>query len=477
MVLNDRIADGRDISWIWDADFETLAPRAGRVVCSGTRAEELALRFKYAGVGQRRLEVIPSLERGFDRALAGGERRAGALRPPTYTALLELRDVLADRGYAPPFWESERARLARHGVRVLRRRPALWDELAGAARAARRARPGVRHGPGVDPARAPRHRVTGVDLEPAFLEEAGARAGVEGGRRDGGRGRALVRPRPPFDLVLAPMQLVQLFGGSEERMAMLKAVAAHLRAGGLFAAALMDLEGEDMGDDYVPPGPDMRDVNGWVYSSQPVAVRSLDGGRRSRSTACAPSSHPSGERTSTRRRSASSCSPPPVRAGGRGGGLTARAQVIPPTEDHVGSVVGAGDRAMTARNAASHVALSGPHEHLRGPREYRVPRAPLRVARHRVRARAPRARRAASTPTRTTSSTSAADRTATRHWSRRTWWRASARRWPPRWTGGARCWRCAAATSCSATPTRWAASPSPGSDWSTCARCASRASA
>ena len=104
MVLNDRIADGRDISWIWDADFETLAPRAGRVVCSGTRAEELALRLKYAGVGQRRLEVIPSLERGFDRAHRGSTERMLYVLP-TYTALLELRDVLADRGYAPPFWE------------------------------------------------------------------------------------------------------------------------------------------------------------------------------------------------------------------------------------------------------------------------------------------------------------------------------------------------------------------------------------
>jgi lipid II isoglutaminyl synthase (glutamine-hydrolysing) len=104
MVLNDRIADGRDISWIWDADFETLAPRAGRVVCSGTRAEELALRLKYAGVGQRRLEVVPALERGFDRAHMGSAERMLYVLP-TYTALLELRDVLAGRGYAPPFWE------------------------------------------------------------------------------------------------------------------------------------------------------------------------------------------------------------------------------------------------------------------------------------------------------------------------------------------------------------------------------------
>ncbi len=80
MVLNDRIADGRDISWIWDADFETLAPRAGRVVCSGTRAEELALRLKYAGVGQRRLEVIPALERGL-RPRAHGKHRSGRSTP------------------------------------------------------------------------------------------------------------------------------------------------------------------------------------------------------------------------------------------------------------------------------------------------------------------------------------------------------------------------------------------------------------
>jgi lipid II isoglutaminyl synthase (glutamine-hydrolysing) len=108
MVLNDRIADGRDVSWIWDADFETLAPHASRVVCSGTRAEELALRLKYAGVAPAQLEVVPELERGLDRALETNGARPGG-RPlyalPTYTALLELRDVLTSRGHAPPFWE------------------------------------------------------------------------------------------------------------------------------------------------------------------------------------------------------------------------------------------------------------------------------------------------------------------------------------------------------------------------------------
>jgi hypothetical protein len=64
----------------------------------------LALRLKYAGVPAQQMEVVPALERGFDRALeSGGDRPLYAL--PTYTALLELRDVLTARGHAPPFWE------------------------------------------------------------------------------------------------------------------------------------------------------------------------------------------------------------------------------------------------------------------------------------------------------------------------------------------------------------------------------------
>jgi UDP-N-acetylmuramyl tripeptide synthase len=103
ITLNDGIADGRDISWIWDADFELLTDSAARVVCSGTRAEELALRLKYAGVPQERLAVVPDLEPALEQALAGdGSRPLYAL--PTYTALLELRDLLAARGEAEPFW-------------------------------------------------------------------------------------------------------------------------------------------------------------------------------------------------------------------------------------------------------------------------------------------------------------------------------------------------------------------------------------
>jgi UDP-N-acetylmuramyl tripeptide synthase len=97
-VLNDRTADGRDVSWVWDADFEAVAQRVRRVTCSGTRAAELALRLKYAGVAPERLHVVPDLERGLDAALADGAGRLVAL--PTYTAMLALRALLVERGAA-----------------------------------------------------------------------------------------------------------------------------------------------------------------------------------------------------------------------------------------------------------------------------------------------------------------------------------------------------------------------------------------
>ncbi|MFL5824920.1 MAG: MurT ligase domain-containing protein [Thermoleophilaceae bacterium] len=97
IALNDRIADGRDISWVWDADFELIAPRLRRVTCSGTRAEEMALRLKYAGVAAP-IRTDRDLARSLDAAVADAEGVLYAL--PTYTALLDLRDLLAQRGVA-----------------------------------------------------------------------------------------------------------------------------------------------------------------------------------------------------------------------------------------------------------------------------------------------------------------------------------------------------------------------------------------
>jgi UDP-N-acetylmuramyl tripeptide synthase len=100
LALNDGIADGRDVSWIWDADFEVLAGRVRRATCSGTRAEEMALRLKYAGIDPAVIEVDRDLGRSLDAAVADRAGDAPLYALPTYTALLELRGLLADRGLA-----------------------------------------------------------------------------------------------------------------------------------------------------------------------------------------------------------------------------------------------------------------------------------------------------------------------------------------------------------------------------------------
>jgi len=102
-ALNDGIADGRDVSWVWDADFELLVGAARQVTCAGTRASELALRLKYAGIDPKLIHVEPDIDASLDRAVAGAADRLFAL--PTYTALLELRTLLASRGLVKAYWE------------------------------------------------------------------------------------------------------------------------------------------------------------------------------------------------------------------------------------------------------------------------------------------------------------------------------------------------------------------------------------
>ena len=104
-LLNDRTADGHDVSWVWDADFELLAPRLRTMTCGGTRAAELAVRMKYAGVDPESLRVEHDLERALDAALAGGDPARPLYALPTYTALLELRELLVRRGLTSRYWE------------------------------------------------------------------------------------------------------------------------------------------------------------------------------------------------------------------------------------------------------------------------------------------------------------------------------------------------------------------------------------
>jgi lipid II isoglutaminyl synthase (glutamine-hydrolysing) len=106
VALNDAIADGRDVSWIWDVDFEPLLAGLDRLVASGSRAAELALRFAYGGLPRDRIDVVPSLEQAIDRGLeltpAGGELTV----LPTYTAMLSMRRAIAARGHIVNYWEN-----------------------------------------------------------------------------------------------------------------------------------------------------------------------------------------------------------------------------------------------------------------------------------------------------------------------------------------------------------------------------------
>ena len=104
LALNDEIADGRDVSWIWDVDFEPLAAGLDRLVATGSRAAELALRFRYGGLDENAIEVKPELGTALDRGLEltpdGGE----LVVLPTYTAMLGLQRILTNRGLTKAYW-------------------------------------------------------------------------------------------------------------------------------------------------------------------------------------------------------------------------------------------------------------------------------------------------------------------------------------------------------------------------------------
>ena len=118
------------------------------------------------------------------------------------------------------------------------------------------------------------HEVVALDSDPELLhalaERAPAVATIQADVRDFALGQR-------FALAIAPMQLVQILGGHDGRAAMLRCLHAHLRAGGMFAAALAEPREAVPAGDAVPPLPDMLEHDGWVFSSQPVSVRERDG--------------------------------------------------------------------------------------------------------------------------------------------------------------------------------------------------------
>jgi UDP-N-acetylmuramyl tripeptide synthase len=105
LFLNDGIADGRDVSWIWDVDFDLLAGKVRSLTVSGNRAWDMALRLKYAGL-ETLSEVEEDTATALRRALRATPEGGNLYVVPTYTAMLQVREMLARWARQPAFWET-----------------------------------------------------------------------------------------------------------------------------------------------------------------------------------------------------------------------------------------------------------------------------------------------------------------------------------------------------------------------------------
>jgi UDP-N-acetylmuramyl tripeptide synthase len=99
VAINDNLADGRDISWLWDADFEQLASQQKPIIVSGQRAEDMAVRMKYAGLPGNLIQTTPKLDKALDQALEMVQPGETLWILPTYTCLLELQKILRAKGH------------------------------------------------------------------------------------------------------------------------------------------------------------------------------------------------------------------------------------------------------------------------------------------------------------------------------------------------------------------------------------------
>ena len=109
-ALNDEVADGRDTSWVWDADVEPLLARAGAMVVTGDRAAEFGLRAVYGGLDPDGVLLEHDLEQAMYRVLERAREfteHGHAYALVTYTAMLRMRAIIAAQGWARAYWASE----------------------------------------------------------------------------------------------------------------------------------------------------------------------------------------------------------------------------------------------------------------------------------------------------------------------------------------------------------------------------------
>jgi SAM-dependent methyltransferase len=185
------------------------------------------------------------------------------------------------------------------------------------------------------------HEVTALDSDRALLDELERRAERRGLAVPTvlADARSLAAMPARYALVLAPMQLLQVLGGPSARAELLSGAAALLVPGGLFAAAIAELDAAVSPEDAEPPVPDVGERDGWVFSSLPLDVRPEPGGvavERLRQVVS-----PAGELTEERHTQLlDSLSPDQLEREAAAAGLRAEERhEIPATPDHIGSEV------------------------------------------------------------------------------------------------------------------------------------------
>jgi UDP-N-acetylmuramyl tripeptide synthase len=105
IAASNTLVDGEDFGWLWDVDFESMAPLVERAIVSGTRADELANRLHYAGVQTGRLTIIEDRRAALDAALMGLPPDGRLVILSGYTPLIELRNEMSRRGRAGRYWD------------------------------------------------------------------------------------------------------------------------------------------------------------------------------------------------------------------------------------------------------------------------------------------------------------------------------------------------------------------------------------
>ena len=104
-VMSNTVVDGEDFSWLWDVDIEALAPQIRDVICGGTKADELAMRLKYADIPTDKMRVLPDREAALDAALKNAGPHGTLYIMASYTPTQELRRIMQKRGWVKHFWE------------------------------------------------------------------------------------------------------------------------------------------------------------------------------------------------------------------------------------------------------------------------------------------------------------------------------------------------------------------------------------